>query len=232
MLKMVIGNLMEVERGILVHQVNCQGVIETELGKKIREKYPMVYEKYNAVCVQAKGDISKLLGKIQCIGVESELYVVNLFGQDYYGTDKRYTDYKSFRDAFSKLIVFSSQKNLPLHIPDDIGCGIAGGEWYLIEKIIIDELAMQESLGVFVDCTIVSLADENACQACRVNRYTQLCDFGIGSGITTSIDFKELVTTCDRKLCKSCAIHLWSDCDVCPEHASIVNKKLAVQLKL
>lgn len=64
------------------------------------------------------------------------------------------------------------------------------------------------------------------CEVCQIREYSQLCDFGEGTGIITSIDFQELTSTCDKKLCRECAINLWSNCDVCPEHAEIIKNKL------
>lgn len=64
------------------------------------------------------------------------------------------------------------------------------------------------------------------CEECKKRPYTQLCDFASGSGIVTSVNFKELTQTCDKKLCRECAVNLWADCDVCPEHAQHVRTKL------
>lgn len=59
------------------------------------------------------------------------------------------------------------------------------------------------------------------CEVCGEREYTQLCDHSVGTAIITSANFnKPIAQTCDRKLCKSCAVKLWVDCDVCPEHAS------------
>lgn len=64
----------------------------------------------------------------------------------------------------------------------------------------------------------------NLCEVCRKSEYTQLCDHA--TGIITSVDFQELTSTCDKKLCRECAVTLWANCDVCPEHAEQIMKKL------
>lgn len=66
----------------------------------------------------------------------------------------------------------------------------------------------------------------NLCEVCKKNNYSQLCDYATGSGIVTSIDFRELTSTCDKKLCRKCAIALWANCEVCPDHAVVVKKRL------
>lgn len=64
------------------------------------------------------------------------------------------------------------------------------------------------------------------CEVCNKRVYTKLCYYAVGTGIVTSIDFQELTDTCDKKLCPECAVTLWTNCDVCPEHARDVKRKL------
>lgn len=42
-----------------------------------------------------------------------------------------------------------------------------------------------------------------------------LCDFPTGN-IITSIDFKRMATTCDKRICSDCATHIVFDVDFCP----------------
>lgn len=64
------------------------------------------------------------------------------------------------------------------------------------------------------------------CEVCHKRPYTKLCDHAAGTGIVTSIDFQELTETCDKKLCSECAVTVWANCDLCPEHAMEVKNKL------
>lgn len=64
------------------------------------------------------------------------------------------------------------------------------------------------------------------CEVCKEREYTQLCDFGVGSGIVTSVDFQELTDTCDKKMCKDCATKIWHNADLCPEHAIEVHNNI------
>ncbi|MGN4128035.1 hypothetical protein ACMGD3_23975 [Lysinibacillus sphaericus] len=66
----------------------------------------------------------------------------------------------------------------------------------------------------------------NLCDVCRKQEYTQLCDHETGTAIITSTNFQELTSTCDKKLCRECAVTLWANCDICPEHAEQVKNKL------
>ncbi|MFC0273625.1 hypothetical protein ACFFIX_19725 [Metabacillus herbersteinensis] len=60
------------------------------------------------------------------------------------------------------------------------------------------------------------------CEVCNKREYSILCDHAIGTGIVTIVGFKERTVTCDTKLCRECAVNLWSDCDLCPAHAKKV----------
>lgn len=44
--QIVHGNLLDIESGIIAHQVNCKGVMGAGLAKQIRLKYPIVYQAY------------------------------------------------------------------------------------------------------------------------------------------------------------------------------------------
>jgi RNA polymerase subunit RPABC4/transcription elongation factor Spt4 len=64
------------------------------------------------------------------------------------------------------------------------------------------------------------------CEVCGEREFTQLCDYASGTGIITSVDFRELTETCDKKLCRQCSTSLWENCEICPEHTEEVKKKL------
>lgn len=64
------------------------------------------------------------------------------------------------------------------------------------------------------------------CEVCNKREHNKLCDHAQGTGIVKSINFQELSSTCDKKLCEKCAVNLWADCDVCPEHAEEIKTKL------
>lgn len=68
---------------------------------------------------------------------------------------------------------------------------------------------------------------EELCEVCYEREHTQLCDHSVGRPIITSANFNlPLAHTCDKKLCKRCAVNIWINCDVCPEHASELIEKL------
>ena len=139
-MKIIEKDILTVERGIIVHQVNCQGVMGSGIAKAIRNKWPVVYEDYRIFCID-NGPPEKLLGQISFTAVNdaNTLFVCNLFGQLRYGYDKaKYTVDEAFETGLKELAAYECEKFFPFKI----GCERGGGDWNyisgLIEKYIPD----------------------------------------------------------------------------------------------
>ena len=125
-------DLLSIERGVIVQQVNCRKVMGKGLALAIRSKWPQVFDAYRQKQWQ--------LGDVQLVQVsDAPLYVCNLAGQDGYGTDKRYTDYDALRIGLRRVQAWTIKANLPLHIPAGIGCKLGGGNWETVQDIIQEE---------------------------------------------------------------------------------------------
>ena len=61
----VSGNLLEIEEGIICHQVNCQGVMGAGVAKAIASRYPQVLSAYRELCDTPTP--WQLLGQIQAV---------------------------------------------------------------------------------------------------------------------------------------------------------------------
>lgn len=135
-MKTIKKDILSVTQGIIVQQVNCKGVMGAGLALQIRNKYPVVYEKYKITCNKFKPE--ELLGKVQLIKVAPNLYVANFFAQLDYGRDKCQTDYDAFESCLDKLREkLYDAPNIPVYFPHKIGCGLAGGNWEEIEELIM-----------------------------------------------------------------------------------------------
>lgn len=124
------------------HQVNCQGVMGAGLARTIRVKYPQVFEKYKIYCINHSYS-SRMLGAVQAVQITDNKYVVNIFGQYRFGTERRHTDYEAIRRACT--VLNARCKGHSFAIPYKMGCGLGGGDWTVIEHIINDS---------FSDCTV------------------------------------------------------------------------------
>jgi O-acetyl-ADP-ribose deacetylase (regulator of RNase III) len=86
-----------------------------------------------------------LLGKIQLVQVEPQVYVANMVAQHdvrpmYDKTTGKYIPpirYAAVRAALTKVNNIAYHMGATLHMPR-IGCGLAGGVWEEIEKIITE----------------------------------------------------------------------------------------------
>lgn len=80
------GDVTAPVRGIIGHGVNCQGVMGSGVALAIRNKYPVVFEKYKEFCDAAESP-EQLLGQVQMVEIQPDLYVANMFTQLSFGRD-------------------------------------------------------------------------------------------------------------------------------------------------
>lgn len=79
-----------------------------------------------------------VLGNVQLVAVEPDITVANMIGQR--SIRKKNSDYipiryDAVRECLEKVNKHAVENNATLHMPR-IGCGLAGGDWFEIEKII------------------------------------------------------------------------------------------------
>jgi len=142
MINQITGDLLDVKEGYIVHGCNAQGVMNSGVAKQIRERYPENYLVYKVSITQKKLNFESPLGHIIKYRI-GDLMIINAITQDRYGRDgKQYVNYDAVRDCFRKIneVVLKTDDlpkivNFPL-----IGCGLGGGDWDIISKIIDDEL--------------------------------------------------------------------------------------------
>lgn len=136
MIKIVEGNILNASENIIGHQVNCQGVMGAGLAKQIRKKYPEVFHNYSELVSNSKNK-SDLLGKMQLVTCGENKWVANIFGQYSYGRENiNYTSYIALEDAMIYLRDFAIKHDLTVALPYGIGCGLAGGNWEVVEGMI------------------------------------------------------------------------------------------------
>ena len=141
-MKHIKGSIIDHAEGInfIIHQANCQCTMGSGVAASLRAKWPKVYE---ADCNAAR--IKKnILGEFSFAKVEETppLYVINIYGQDYYGESKRHTDYNAIVASLEKLNILLTNyektvANRPvIGVPMKMGCDRAGGNWDIYLKII------------------------------------------------------------------------------------------------
>lgn len=139
MIRYADGDIFDSDAYAILHQVNCMGVMGSGVAKQVRDRYPKVYLKYRDRCTMFKNDPSCLLGQIQSVKIDKNKYIVNVFGQLNCGrVKKRYTEYWALRRAFKHINFAFSGKSIA--IPYLMGCGLGGGDWNTVSRIIEEEL--------------------------------------------------------------------------------------------
>ena len=139
MLHILNGDLLCADADFICHQVNCRSVMGAGVAKAIYTKWPEVKAKYHEFC--SKSTPEELLGKIQIVDVYDLRIdsVINIFGQLNYGRGKAvYTDYTALQHAFSEINRVCCGKSIAF--PYGFACGLAGGDWIEIEKLMLQNL--------------------------------------------------------------------------------------------
>ena len=135
------GNLFDATKGVICHQVNCRGVMGAGVAAQFKKKFPMSYRVYKDWCSKYRDGI--LLGKC-CICSDSGYTTCSMFAQTDYGRARPQTNYDAFRNCCTFIKDYLSQSldptAIPINMPYNIGCGLAGGDWDIIYQIIREEL--------------------------------------------------------------------------------------------
>ena len=130
------GDLLEADVDAICQQVNCRNAMGSGLAKEIYTRFPVVKDLYHRVCASVD-DPKDLLGTVHVIRKHGDLPfdVVNVFGQLNYGREKRcYTSYEALRTAF--LEINDLYRGKRLGFPYKFACGLAGGNWILVQELM------------------------------------------------------------------------------------------------
>jgi hypothetical protein len=125
-MKKIDGDLLAITDGIIVHQVNCQRKAGAGLALAISKMYPLWYQHF----VQ----VPPHMGDIDLFRVNPRLRIASLFAQNRYGRVGVFTDYAAFDCCLGSLKLDIGRS--PVYFPHGIGCGLAGGEWDVVEAMI------------------------------------------------------------------------------------------------
>lgn len=149
-----VGNILKnVKRGLILHQVNCLGVMGGGIALGIRQMYPAAYMQYLAKYL----DEGWTLGESQFVPVslnkdetKVDLYIGNLAGQKEIGSKdgKCPTDYHALTICLDDALDFANRHQLEVHTVK-IGCGLGGGDWSKVEEIL-EELCEDYGINVTV----------------------------------------------------------------------------------
>jgi O-acetyl-ADP-ribose deacetylase (regulator of RNase III) len=126
---------------IIVHVCNDIGAWGKGFVLAISKRWPEPERRYRA---WHKGEEKPqfALGEVQFVQVSDSIWVANLIGQ----RDIRALDgvppvrYEAIRAGLRKVVLEAKRLHASVHMPR-IGCGLAGGDWNVVGKMVEDELA-------------------------------------------------------------------------------------------
>lgn len=152
------GDLLKSNCTYICHQVNCRGVMGSGIARQIRETWPQVYRNYAAKCkAVAKCNMpsSSMLGDIQVVALfddfyktEEHKYVINLFAQNMYGNQGRFTSYDAFWECLWNLRTDIAPGST-IGFPYCIGCGLGGANWNIIYAMIEEVLGEKYNVEIY-----------------------------------------------------------------------------------
>lgn len=153
MIKEIKGDITETDCMIIAQGCNCQGVMGAGVALAIRNKWPKAYYSYLDMFEEfnAGPDGENFLGWTDAIQLEPGGKVIcNCFTQQYYGPgDRLYLDYDALNKCLQQLIVIVRYyKQNEIAIPR-IGCGLAGGDWNKVRKMIEDIIPEDITVKVY-----------------------------------------------------------------------------------
>lgn len=131
-MKQWLGNILDVNKGIIAHQVNVFGVMGAGVAKSLSDKYSDLLNDYREGCLGVS------LGHVDYHEVNDDLIIANCFSQlpkqsnpDMAGI---LTSYDAIYSCF--LSIFNKFNTETVYVPFQYGCGIAGGSWPIVKAIL------------------------------------------------------------------------------------------------
>lgn len=126
--------MLQMEKGILVHGCNAQGVMGSGIASQIRFRYPHAYDEYHGVFKNEGLKVGDVV--FAEIDAAQGFYIANAITQQYYGNDgKTYVKYEGVFKAFKTIFEEAGYRGIPVHYPQ-VGAGLAGGDWSVIQACI------------------------------------------------------------------------------------------------
>lgn len=133
MIELIDKNIFEHDAQCIIHQANCHCRMASGIARTISQLYPEAVAADNATTV---GDANKLGTFSSAVGRDGKI-IYNLYGQFNFGNQKRQTHYEAFYRAMELIHTDVRSKNLTTaSLPYNIGCGLAGGSWKIVNAII------------------------------------------------------------------------------------------------
>lgn len=132
MISIVKGNILNCTEDIIVHQVNCQGIMGGGVAKQLAQHYKKLEDIYFKHCVECCMNYQKMKGTVFMFASNQGKIIANMFSQK----PNFDTDYCSMKNALQEIKCWAKGRKSSVCMPYGIGCGIANGDWNIVFRII------------------------------------------------------------------------------------------------
>ncbi len=139
MVKMIKGDITETDCELIAHGVNCQNKMGSGVAKALFIRWPEVKKSYHRsfderFCFFHPHEI---LSNVQFDIIEKGRAIAHCFTQQNYGYDGQiYIDYDALEDCLDIVKCEARDAGIYEIAMPKIGCGLAGGDWSIVKKII------------------------------------------------------------------------------------------------
>ncbi len=121
---------------IFAHQCNCFATMGAGIARQIAVEYPEV--KKADMEYHQKTGAKQQFGTVLPVTCRDGRVCVNMYSQFHYGAGKQ-TDYEALDKCLKELSCLALQHpGKTIGFPYGIGCGLAGGDWSIVEKMLLD----------------------------------------------------------------------------------------------
>lgn len=155
MLKYIKGDLLKSDCTVIMHQANCFSTMGAGVALAIANKYPGALEVDKNSPYSPEYKYGKFTYSVEDDGVT----VANLYGQyrlgKFQNEEEKLEREKMLRMAIN-LFLYSVRSNnsnsvnlKKIGVPYKIGCGISGGDWKVVEKIL-DEASKNHDVDIYI----------------------------------------------------------------------------------
>jgi O-acetyl-ADP-ribose deacetylase (regulator of RNase III) len=150
MIHIIQGDLLKSDCTVIAHQCNCFSTMGAGIAKQIKNMYPQAYEADKSFPYSPE----VRLGKLSYAYIpEKPIIIFNLYGQYDYGRSGVKTNYRALYSAMDSMFYILDEYPVPFPIkigmPYGIGCGLAGGDWNIVYKMI-EKLSVKYNRDVYL----------------------------------------------------------------------------------
>jgi hypothetical protein len=136
MSKIIKQDITTVENGVIMHQVNRQGIMGAGVARALANKFPGLESTYAYYC----NNNNPHLGDYCFHCPNPDITILNIFAQDLSSSDPRFrtraTSYDAIAFALETYVAAYKLLGETHYAPYLMGCGLGGGSWNIYKSIV------------------------------------------------------------------------------------------------